>query len=131
MQVLITGSREASSAMRVKAEEVVRWALDQGHSIIVGDAPGVDRFVRIACSTAKVPVVVYGAYGTIRDPELGKHWEVREKIHGTYPNRDLVMASKCDMCVGIWNGTSRGTKITFEAARRLGKRVIVRTFKGD
>jgi hypothetical protein len=42
--------------------------------------------------------------------------------------RDRLMAQRCDLCVAVWNGRSRGTNATFESARRLGKRVVVRTF---
>jgi hypothetical protein len=42
--------------------------------------------------------------------------------------RDRLMAQRCDPCVAVWNGRSRGTKATFEYARRLGKRVLVRAF---
>ena len=131
MKVLITGSRDAGSVMRIKAEQIVSFALESGHSIIVGDAPGVDRFVRIACAAAKVPVTVYGAYRTIREPNIGANTETRMLCEGSYPERDRIMAAACDMCVAIWNGRSRGTEITFKAARKLGKRVIVRILKGD
>jgi hypothetical protein len=43
-----------------------------------------------------------------------------------YAVRDRLMAQGCDFCVAVWNGRSRGTKATFEYARRLGKRVVVR-----
>jgi len=128
MRFLITGSRDASKSMLSKADEVVAWCAKEGHSLIVGDAPGVDRRVRQQALVNKVPVKVYGAYGKIREPGIGGNWEKRFYTKGTYPERDIVMARECDMCVAVWNGTSRGTKITFEAARRLGKIVHVRKF---
>ena len=42
--------------------------------------------------------------------------------------RDCLMAQRCDLCVAVWNGRSHGTKATFEYARRLGTRVLVRAF---
>ena len=130
VQVLITGSREATPEMRRKAREVVAWCKEQGHEVIVGDAPGIDRVVRLTCLRLQVPVTVFGAYDTIRDPELGATWERRVLTRGTYPARDRAMARQCSLCVGIWNGVSRGTKITMDAAETLGKRVITRIFAG-
>jgi len=134
LQVLITGSREATKPMLEKACEVVKWAKSEGHSVIVGDALGVDRIVRMWCIAKKVPVTVYGAYGKIRDEDLGRkpdgsQTEQRIITHGTYPERDCVMAEACDICVAIWNSRSRGTKITFDAAKKLGKTVYLRTFE--
>jgi len=47
VRVLITGSREASPAMLAKVEDVVLWVKRQGHTLLVGDAPGVDAHVRV------------------------------------------------------------------------------------
>src|SRR4051794_2466359 len=49
MQVLITGSREATAEMRQKAREVVDWCITEGHTIVVGEALGIDHEVRKAC----------------------------------------------------------------------------------
>jgi hypothetical protein len=66
MRVLITGSREASSAMLAKVEEVVLWVKRQGYTLLVGDAPGVDAHVRVCAEALSVPTTVYGAYGRLR-----------------------------------------------------------------
>jgi hypothetical protein len=34
----------------------------------------------------------------------------------------------CAEALSVWDGRSRGTNATFESARRLGTRVVVRTF---
>jgi hypothetical protein len=128
MQVLITGSREASPAMLAKVDEVIFWCKTEGHQVLVGDAPGVDRHVRKLCASFGMTARVFGAHDTICDPEIGATTEQLVKLGGTYPERDRVMAQACDLCVAVWNGTSRGTKITFEAAQRIGKRVILRKF---
>ena len=133
MQVLITGSREWSAVqkplMLEKVREILSWCNNENHEVIVGDAYGVDEFVRRHCETLGLVCRVFGAYGKYRNPDIGG-------IHAmcdfpSYPSRDLKMAQQCNMCVAVWNKTSRGTKIAYEAARRLGKRVIVRTFEGN
>jgi predicted Rossmann-fold nucleotide-binding protein len=126
VQVLITGSRDASPAMLAKAQQVAQWYAREGHTVLVGDAPGVDRAVRRACAREHVTCYVFGAYGRFRDIDVGS--QVVNADFPEYLARDRYLATRCDLCIAIWNGRSRGTKYTFEYARRLGKRVIVRAF---
>ena len=128
LQVLVTGSRKMTREMRLKAIEVVEWCKDQGHELIVGDAIDINNVVRNEAVELCVRTTVYGAYGVIREAYIDSDRAQHIKTPGSYPERDRVMADECDLSVAVWNGKSRGTKITFEAARRLGKRVIVRTF---
>jgi hypothetical protein len=126
VRVLITGLREASPAMLAKVEEVVQWVKRQGHTVLVGDAPGVDAHVRVCAEALSVSTTVYGAYS-----RLGGRRRSHEQVvvvPEDYTVRDRLMAQACDLCVAVWNGRSRGTRSTFEHARRLGKRVVVRTF---
>jgi hypothetical protein len=127
--ILITGSRDATPAMLAKAWDVVRWCDAMGHSVIVGDASGVDAVVREACSQLQVKITVYGAYGKIRGPDYPtEHYCT---MQCDYLARDREMAKDCDVCVGIWNGTSTGTAYTLRYARDKGKDVIVRTFTAN
>ncbi len=126
MRVLITGSRQATPAMLAKVEEVVLWVKQQGYALLVGDAPGVDARVRVCAEALSVPTTVYGAYGRLRGRDR-RHEHVVVVLQ-EYVVRDRLMAQHCDLCVAVWNGRSRGTNATFESARRLGKRVVVRTF---
>jgi hypothetical protein len=126
VRVLITGSREASPAMLAKVEEVVLWVKQQGYALLVGDAPGVDAHVRLCAEALSVPTTVYGAYGKLRGRRRSHERVV--VVPEDYRVRDRLMAQRCDLCVAVWNERSRGTKDTFEYARRLGTRVIVRAF---
>jgi len=126
LKVLITGSRQATPAMLAKVEEVVVWVKRQGYALLVGDAPGVDAHVRVCAEALSVPTTVYGAYGKLRGRRRGDEQVI--VVPEEYMVRDRLMAQRCDLCVAVWNGRSRGTKATFESARRLGKRVVVRTF---
>jgi hypothetical protein len=126
MRVLITGSREASSAMLAKVGEVVLWVKRQGYELLVGDAPGVDAHVRVCADALSVPSTVYGAYGRLRGRRRSHEQVV--VISEDFRARDRFMAQRCDICVAVWNGVSRGTRFTFQQAQRLGKRVIVRRF---
>ena len=122
MKLLITGSREASQRLLHLAYKAVERCKKLGWEIIVGDAPGIDSAVIRACDDLGVPVEVHGAYNKIRNAT-----KTGENVtHNTsYPGRDRIMASKCDQCLALWNGKSRGTKITFELVEMLGKKVNV------
>ena len=125
-KVLITGSRQATPAMLAKVEAVVRWVKRQGYVLLVGDATGVDAHVRLCAEALSVPTTVFGAYGRLRDRYHSQEQVV--VVPEGYAVRDRLMAQACDLCVAVWNGRSRGTRATFEYARRLGKRVVVRTY---
>jgi hypothetical protein len=68
---------------------------------------------------------VYGAYGRLRG--WRRCHEQVVVVPEAYAVRDRLMAQRCDLCVAVWNGRSLGTKATFEYARRVGKRAVVRT----
>jgi hypothetical protein len=124
-KVLITGSRQATPAILAEVEEVVLWVKRQGYALLVGDAPGVDAHVRVCAEALSVPTTVYGAYGRLRGRRRSHEQVV--VVPEAYAVRDRLMAQRCNLCVAVWNGRSNGTQATFECARRLGKRVVVRT----
>ena len=118
MKLLITGSRQASDRMLAYAISLVRRAKELGWSIVVGDASGIDAIIIGEADRLGVPVEVHGAYNKLRH-QSSKGTNVTHD--STYSERDKVMAQICDVCIGVWNGKSRGTKITVEAAGALKK----------
>jgi hypothetical protein len=126
MKVLMTGSRQATPAMLAKVEDVVLWVKRQGYALVVGDAPGVDAHARMCADALGVPTTVFGAYGRLRGRRRAH--EAVILIPEDYRVRDRLMAQRCDLCVAVWNGRSRGTKDMFEYARQRGKRVLVRAY---
>jgi hypothetical protein len=129
MKVLMTGSRQATPAMLAKVEDVVLWVKRQGYALLVGDAPGVNAHARVCADALGVPTTVFGAYGRLRGRRRAH--EAVIVIPEDDRVRDRLMAQRCDLCVAVWHGRSRGTKDTFESARRLGKRVLVRSFREE
>lgn len=116
--LLITGSREASDYLLERARAFVRLVKEVGGQVVVGDAEGVDATVIRACDELGVPVTVYGAYGKLRRKSItGKNIA----IVSSYLARDREMVRVCTHCVALWNGRSRGTKYTYDVARRRGK----------
>ncbi len=127
-QLLITGSRKAPPAMRAYARRAVARAAELGWHVIVGDAAGVDAAVIAACDTLRVPITVCGAHGRLRRrTRTGENLALGSRRY-PYVLRDLWMAARCDVCLALWDGTSRGTRKTFAAAREMGKRVHLKTF---
>ncbi len=122
--LLITGSRDISGAGIKYAKAIVARAKELGWQIVVGDAPGVDWAVIDACDDLKVPVRVYGSFVLRRRSKTGQN--ITSNL--SYLKRDELMAGKCDECVAIWNGASRGTRHTFETAQTLKKNVYVKEF---
>ena len=121
-RILITGSREMTPEMQKKAFRITKQLIAKGVTIIVGEAEGVDQaVVDLANAMHYKHISVYGAYGKMRrKTHDGKNIE----IDGSYPERDVAMVNECTGCCSIWNGKSRGTKITFEEALRQEKPVV-------
>lgn len=116
--MLITGSRDMNARMARLAASLVRRLYHMDWRVIVGDAEGVDAVVLDTCLSQGVHAECYGAYGRMRrKSRTGDNYPTSP----TYPARDLVMAHRATACIGIWNGESSGTKLTFEAAKELDK----------
>jgi hypothetical protein len=120
-KLLITGSRNASERMLAYARKVVLRAKELEWTIIVGDAPGVDAEVIKACDELGVEVQVHGAYGKMR--RQTKTGTNVAHLGKTYSERDLAMVELCDICMAIWDGSSRGTKATYDIAKQMGKEI--------
>lgn len=115
--LLITGSRDATPAMLDYAVRCVAAAKRRGHDIIVGDADGIDAAVMDACHAMGVAHHIVGGYGRMRRRTPSGTVYAHP---GNYISRDWHMASKCQICVGIWNERSNGTRKTVLAAVKLG-----------
>jgi len=113
MRVLVCGSRYPSQAMKDKVLEVVEWVARKGYSLILGGAIGIDSLAEASASKLSVPM------------------EIIRGFPGGYLSRDRVMVSKADLVIAIWDGQSRGTKYTYEYARKVGKHVVLREFKQE
>lgn len=116
-RLLITGSRRADAAMFDYAYRAVTRAKANGWHIIVGDADGIDFAVIDACRLEDVP---HTCYGITAQPRHGEPLQY-VRCEGNYLARDRAMADACNRVLAIWNGESRGTKYTYDYARRLGK----------
>ena len=126
--LLVTGSRIISEAGLAYARKVVKRAHQLEYEIVVGDASGIDDAVMRECHTLGVPCTVVGAYSKLR--RRTPSCEVVQHA-GSYIQRDRYMAERCDLCLAIWNGQSRGTKATYDFAVGFGKPAWLKTFDSE
>lgn len=126
-RLLITGSRKATDDMAFYAHRAVGRAIANGWQILVGDAFGVDKAVAVACFHFGAE---FDCFGITEKPRFGSWFSdgiVRNglmtyhRVKGDYLARDRHMANLCNRVLAIWNGTSRGTKYTYDFVRNLGK----------
>jgi hypothetical protein len=128
--VLITGSRSIQKSENIPL--LIDSLIKRGVQIIVGDAPGVDRLVVSEAVRRGYGrnVTVVGAYGKCRNSfAFGKVGKIIT-LSSTYLARNLYMIGLSKECFAIWDGKSRGTKFTFECAKRAGLSVSVIYEKG-
>lgn len=127
-KILITGSRDATPEMLELVDQIVLDAKADGDEIIVGDADGVDSRVIYQCDLLKVPVTVYGAYEKLRRrAKTGYNYGLK----GTYPQRDVYMAERCDECVVLTQNDSHDTLLTSDAITTFGKLCTEYIFHGS
>lgn len=129
--LLITGSRAATPAMLDYAKRAVRRAGLLGWQIVVGDAAGIDTQTICQCCAYGVPFAFYGVTPVPRNCCCKSHRANYVQVQGSYPNRDRYMVYLADRVLGIWNGTSNGTKYTCDHAMRQGKTVWLKTFEAQ
>jgi hypothetical protein len=87
--------------------------------IISGGAVGPD-------TSAIIWAELNGCTRTVFSPE----WEKYGNIAGILRNKKMV--KECDICIGFWDGKSKGTKFTLEYASKQGKKTyVVELSKGE
>lgn len=124
-KVLITGSRQNYEIFLPRITKGLLNVFMSYSSIIVGDAKGVDAVIVRKCNEMGIPYTCYGISRMGRNPEsYGNYKQVEGASNygkGAYFYRDEVMVELSDVCVAFWNGFSKGTKHTYDYARKLGK----------
>lgn len=117
---VITGSRSIARSGHIRP--LVDSLIKRGMEIVVGDAPGVDRLVTAEAIRRGYGrhVTVVGAYRQCRNRYAFGRVGRLVMLPSTYLGRNLYMVGLADECIAIWDGRSRGTKFTFECAKRAG-----------
>lgn len=122
-KVLVCGSRNMIPEMLDRIERSIQWAHGQGHTIICGDAPGVDSAVMVMACKLDMLVNVYGVTPEPRNICCDKHRALYIQVNGNYLARDRVMVNESDRVVGFCLNQSPGTMYTCRYANDMGKPV--------
>lgn len=110
MRTIIAGSRSCSDMRQVRAAmEVCGW---RPTVVLSGAARGADRLGECWAAEQGIPCERYPA-----------DWDRHGKSAGY--RRNVLMASRADALVALWDGSSRGTEHMIEHARQRGLRVHV------
>lgn len=105
--VLICGSRS------IKNLQISRYIRPESCAAIVhGGAIGIDTIADSWAKANDIETIVY---------------KPNYKVYGKRAPlvRDEEMVEFADVVICFWNGKSRGTKYTFDYAKKLGRKVIV------
>lgn len=104
---------------------------DKQHSVIVGDADGVDRLVIEQCVEREIGCMVCFKGEKPRNFLPGTKMTCLQVDVPSYAQRDRRMVDLADCVVAVWNGVSPGTKRVADYARSQDKPVRLMTFIAD
>jgi hypothetical protein len=130
MKVFIAGPR-AISNLNSEVLKRIDNIINNGFTILIGDASGIDKAVQNYCTEKQYSnVQVFASNGKARN-NIGQ-WEVvkieiENNIKGFdfYAAKDLAMAKEADYGFMIWNGKSKGTLNNIINLTLLDKKVLV------
>jgi len=109
MKVLITGSRKTTNVNFIFS--ILEKHIDKKQDIIIhGGANGVDSIVESWCQLHDIKSII-----------IRPIYPKREY----YLHRNAEMIGMCDKCLALWDGNSRGTKFTYQYAKKRNKKVEV------
>ena len=101
--------------------------------VFVGDATGVDAWIRDFCKKREIRCVVYAANNKFSDDILPvvhtSNWDVDGRAAG--PIRNNIMLKGADRLVAFWNGKSKGTLDAIKQATKLGLPVFIVPLSGE
>lgn len=130
MKVFIAGSRKIARLNNVLMERLDK-IIKSGHSVLVGDANGVDKIVQKYLFEQKYRDVFVFCVGSICRNNIG-HWEVKNinepsriKNFEYFATKDLQMAKEADYGLMIWDSKSKGTLNNILNLLKRDKMVVV------
>jgi hypothetical protein len=130
MNVFIAGARAVTNLDAAVVSKLYS-IYEKGHTVLVGDACGVDASVqKFYAELGYGNVVVYASAGRARNNVGGwtvQNAPVRDGLKGFdfYRQKDIAMANDADCGLMIWNGESRGALNNIVGLLRRDKPVAV------
>ncbi|MEG4248739.1 hypothetical protein [Microcoleus sp. Pol10D4] len=121
--VMVSGSRSITDIR--PGLQSINCIMELNFSIILGDAPGVDKLVQEYLRNSNyLDVKVYFALWSGNGKPRNVTGFQTVGIPGSYVDRDKAMCSICDYGLALWDGRSRGTKDNIDQTG--GKTKIIR-----
>lgn len=116
--VMISGSRSIKDIS--PGLESITKIMELEFSIILGDAPGVDKLVQEYLRSQNYPnvKVYYALWSGNGKPRNVTGFET-VGVAGSYVDRDKMMCLICHYGLALWDGASRGTRDNID---RTGER---------
>jgi hypothetical protein len=123
--VMISGSRSIKDIS--PGLESINKIMELEFSIILGDAPGVDKLVQEYLQSQNYPhVKVYFALWSGNGKPRNTTGYQTVGVAGSYIDRDKMMCSVCDYGLALWDGVSRGTRDNIARTGRKSKIIRIR-----
>jgi hypothetical protein len=130
MNIFIGGARAIRNLDGLVKQRLLNIA-ERNHTVIIGDADGVDALTQRFFADMKYRgVVVYASNGRCRN-NMGL-WAVESvrvdpgvRGFGFFAAKDRAMSSAADFGFMIWNGRSRGTRENIRNLADQGKSTLV------
>lgn len=121
--VMVSGSRSITDI--TPGLQSLNRIMELNFSIILGDAPGVDKLVQEYLRNSNyLDVKVYFALWSGNGKPRNVTGFQTVGIPGSYGDRDKAMCAICNYGLALWDGVSRGTKDNID--RTNGKTKIIR-----
>lgn len=108
MKLAIVGSREINNYGIIEEKIKSNYDIGSIQMIISGGARGVDQLAEIFAKKYKIELKVY-------NPDWNTYGVKAAFI------RNTLICENSDQIVAFWDGKSKGTKMTLDIAKRLGK----------
>jgi hypothetical protein len=116
MRIAVVGSRDFDDfSLFVKIMDRLRYNKEID-AIITGGARGVDSMAEHYAEVNSIPVIVHEA-----------QWDKYGKGAGYIRNK--LIWDDSDFGLAIWDGVSKGTKHSFDLAKKQNKQILIFNYK--
>ena len=129
-KVFIGGSRDIPALPALAVRRLAN-VVDRGHSVLVGDADGIDRAVQVHLrDIGHRDVTVFHAEGRCRNnlgdwPGVAISPPASARGYAFHAAKDREMAAAADHGLMIWDGRSNGTALNVLRLVRAGKSSVM------
>ncbi len=113
----IVGSRTVPLDKYQKFEHIITETMEKYNceGLVSGGANGADKYAEIYADKFNIPIKIF-------KPD----WNKYGKSAGYVRNKDIIRI--CEVCIAIWDGKSKGTKMDIDLCKLYRKHCDIYTF---